>query len=97
MAVTSLAAAVVSNTSTPAVYFPNYIRRQAPTRAYQIIIAATITVAIQGSLDGTNWFNLVSGKTASEIATVTVCPYMRVTTSGVAGGSATVLLDAETA
>jgi hypothetical protein len=46
----------------------------------------TFTVAIEGSFDGTNWYSLAS-KTANEIFKVAAVPFLRATTSGMAGAS----------
>lgn len=93
----TLASAVSTNGSQTAVTVPTHFRRQQPQRAVQAIISGTITVAVEGSMDGTNWVSLWS--TASSGATlVALMPYMRVTTSGASGSpSATVYLDAEQA
>jgi hypothetical protein len=55
----------------------------------QVIGTGTYSAAIQGSLDGTNWYALAT-KTASEIFTVAVVPYIRLVTSGTAGADVTV-------
>lgn len=95
MAVT-LASGVSTAQTTAAQTIPRVNRRNAPQRAYAIIITATITVAIQGSIDGTNYVNLVSGKTASEGGLVTLMPFMRVVTSSPSGTpSATVVIDVD--
>ena len=55
----------------------------------QVIGTGTFTAAIQGSLDGTNWYALAT-KTADEIFTVPVVPYLRLVTSGMTGAAVTV-------
>jgi hypothetical protein len=58
----------------------------------QVAGTGTFTCAIQGSLDGTNWYALAT-KTANEIFTVAVVPYIRLVTSGMAGASVDVYAD----
>lgn len=60
-----------------------------PKYVVQLIGSGTYTAAVQGSLDGTNWFALAS-KTASEVFEVSVVPYLRLVTSGMAGANVTV-------
>jgi hypothetical protein len=55
----------------------------------QVIGTGTFSAAIQGSLDGTNWYALAT-KTADEIFTVSVVPYIRLVTSGMTGADVTV-------
>ncbi len=55
----------------------------------QVIGSGTFSAAIQGSLDGTNWYALDT-KTASIIFTVPVVPYLRLVTSGMSGADVTV-------
>lgn len=50
----------------------------------QIEITATITVAVDVSLDGTNW-QTVETKTADYVGSITAFPYLRVVTSGASG------------
>ena len=55
----------------------------------QVIGTGTFSAAIQGSFDGTNWYALAT-KTADEIFTVPVVPYLRLVTSGMSGADVTV-------
>lgn len=50
----------VASTQTTSAFTP-----QGANRAFQVVISATATVVLQGSLDGANWFNLRTS-TASE-------------------------------
>lgn len=56
----------------------------------QVIGTGTFTVALEGSLDGTNWYSIAS-KTASEIFKATPAEYLRVVTSGMSGANVTVI------
>ena len=55
----------------------------------QVKGTGTFSAAIQGSLDGTNWYTLAT-KTADEIFTVAVVPYIRLVTSGMSGADVSV-------
>lgn len=52
-------------------------RNSSNLMVWQVILSATGSVNIQGSLDGTNWVTLGSAVTASSIVTTTKCPYHR--------------------
>ncbi len=55
----------------------------------QVIGTGTYSAAIQGSLNGADWYALAT-KTANEIFTVPVVPYLRLVTSGMTGADVTV-------
>lgn len=52
-------------------------RNSSNLTVWQVIVSATGSVNLQGSLDGTNWVTLGSAVTTSSIVTTTKCPYHR--------------------
>lgn len=54
----------------------------------QAIVSGTATVVLQGSLDGTNWYQIAS-YTASGGGQVAVAPYMRANCTSTSGGTVT--------
>ena len=59
---------------------------------YQIDGISTATVKIQGSLDGDNWFDLVTATDADEIGQVNAYPHMRGNVSSYTSGTINVTL-----
>lgn len=45
------------------------------------------TVKLQGSMDGTNWIDVLTGITITTAATVSLYPYMRITVTTVANST----------
>lgn len=59
----------------------------------QAIFTGTGEIALQGSLDGTNWVQLGDNTFIfNEMRSVVLCPFMRADVASISGGTATLIL-----
>jgi hypothetical protein len=92
MASTTLLNAVTSTGAGSTIALSDDSRRRSPQAIVQAIISATATVAIEGSVDGTNWFSIYSW-TASGGQLVNVPSYVRGNCTARTSGTISLLLD----
>ena len=89
--VKTLMDAVTTNTSSDWLEIPVPIDRA--EILVQIDIDATITVTVEGRVKAAaKTLTAISARTASELIAIAWCPQLRVTTTGVSGGTASVFV-----
>jgi streptogramin lyase len=92
MAVTTLLSGVSATGAGAAVALSDESRRRAPQAIVQAVISGTATVALEGSLDGTNWFSIYSWTEAGG-QLVDVPSQVRGNVTAFTSGTVSLLLD----
>lgn len=90
-----LAGPVTTNASSAVVTIPRARRRESIQRLASVSITGTITAAIEGRVHPDAPWYVISTTGVTTNALVTLPSQVRLTTSGVAGGSVSVWLDVE--
>lgn len=92
MAVTTLLSGVSATGAGSSFALSDESRRRAPQAIVQAVISATATVALEGSVNGTNWFSIYSW-TSSGGQLVDVPSYVRGNVTAYTSGTVSLLLD----
>lgn len=61
-----------------------------PEAILQIQITGTITIQVLGSLDGTNWVEVLAASAVDQLSAVALLPHWRFTSTGTSGGTAVI-------
>ena len=63
-----------------------------PEGILQVAITGTMTIQVLGSLDGTNYSEMIAASASGSITAIALVPFLRITASSTSGGTATILL-----
>lgn len=92
MATTTLLSAVGATGAGTGTAFSDDVRARTASGIVQAIISATATVALEGSVNNSAWFTIISF-TASGAQVVDLPPYVRGNVTAFTSGTVTLLLD----
>ena len=92
MAVTTLLNAVTATGAGASYQFSDQTRQRSPQSIVQAVLTGTATAALEGSLDGTNWFTVYSF-TSSGAQLVDLPPRVRGNVTARTSGAITLLVD----
>lgn len=92
MALSNLLSAVTATGAGTTVHFSDETRRKSPQAIVHAIISATATVALQGSINNTDWFTIYSFTTTGA-QLVDLPPYVRGNVTAYTSGTVSLVLD----